>query len=363
MIKQNRTCICFLANAGSVHTQRWAKHFANKGYQVIVISFQPGEIEGVTVIQLPLVSLHFQINILLNLLKIRRLVREIEPDILHAHYATSYGLAGALTGRHPYIVTAWGSDVLIMPARSWIYRKIVRYALRAADIVTSMAPHMTRHMIFEKLCRAEKIVTLPFGTDTSLFNPSSRKSGDTEDSPVIVSNRRLDAGMNVDLFVRAIPAVIKVFPDARFIVASDGTERPTIQKLTLELGVEANVEFRGHVLPSQMPMLLGNADIFVSTSPSDGNNISLCEAMACGAFPIATDISANQDWITTGVNGFLFPVRDHNELARCIIESLKKPTWRRSVQAGNYNIILDKGSWDKNMEIMTFEYEKILRKS
>lgn len=354
--------VCFLANAASVHTQRWAKHFADHGLRVTVVSFQPGEIEGITVLNLPAIYPRFHADIIFNLSRIRRLVREINPDILHAHYATSYGLAGALTGRHPYILTAWGSDVLIMPERSWIYRQIVRFGMHCADLVTSMAPHMRNYLISQKLCDADKIITLPFGTDTNLFNPTRRKKRHGSGAPIIISNRRLDDGLDVDLFVRAIPEVIRLFPDALFIVAGDGTERTTLVKLAIELGVQAHVEFCGQVSCSDMPILLSKADVFVSTSPSDGNNISLCEAMACGVFPIATDILANRDWVTSGRNGMLFSVGDYHGLAECIKEAVAKAEWRESLVFENYNFIVKNGSWDTNMAIMMKEYSRLICK-
>ena len=352
--------ICFLANAASVHTQRWARHFTSRGYHVTVISFQRGEIKGISVIHLPVICRRFHLNIFLNLAKIRRLVQEINPDILHAHYATSYGLSGALTGKHPYVITAWGSDVLIMPEQSWVYRQIVRFAMRRADLITSMASHMTNYLIEKNLSSANKIITLPFGTDTVLFNPNFRKQKHGAGSPVIISNRRLDEGLDVDLFIKAVPEVIKLFPDALFIVASDGTERSKIEKLALKLEVNTHVEFRGQISYPDMPLLLSNADVFVSTSPSDGNNISLCEAMACGAFPVATDIPANRDWVRSGHNGLLFPMGDYRNLSKCIIDALRKPEWRESIISYNYNVILEKGSWEKNMAVMINEYDKLI---
>src|SRR5258708_32669943 len=124
--------ICYLANVQSIHTQRWARHFARRGCEVTVVSFQSGVIEGIPVIQLPCISAYRRIGIVLNLNKVRQLVRQIDPDTLHAHYVTSYGLAGALADRHPLVITAWGTDVLVSPEESWICRQIVRFALGRA---------------------------------------------------------------------------------------------------------------------------------------------------------------------------------------------------------------------------------------
>ena len=254
----------------------------------------------------------------MNVGRVRRLVQEINPDILHAHYVTGYGLAAALTGRHPLVMTAWGSDVLIAPEQSWIYRQIVRFALGRADLVTSMAEHMTRLLIERRYAAADKIVTLPFGVDTDVFSPDQRTRQHGDGAPLVVSTRRLYHGLDVDVFIRAIPTVLKYYPDARFVVVGDGPLRGQLEQLATDLGVVERIEFRGDITHQEMPKLLGQADVFVSTSPSDGNNVSLNEAMACGAFPIATDIPANRAWLVPGQNGLLFRIT--NALFRCHLD-------------------------------------------
>jgi L-malate glycosyltransferase len=354
--------ICYLANAQSIHTQRWARHFAGQGHQVRVISFEPGAIEGVEVLALPKILPWPRLNILWNLGKLRRMVWQVPPDVLHAHYVTSYGFAGALTRKHPYVVTAWGTDVLIMPEGSRMYRQMVRFALRRADLVTSMAEHMTRLLLDRGYVIAAQVVTLPFGVDTHHFN-LNRRSKPHGDPPLkVVSTRRLDIGMDVDTLVRAIPLVRASIKDKplRFIFTGDGPCRREIEDLARALKVGDVIEFRGEVFHQDMPVLLGQADVFVSTSPSDGNNISLNEAMACGAFPIATDIPANRAWIEAGKNGFLYPCRAAEQLANQIIEALRSPDLRRAVRPENWEIISTRASWARSMEEMEAQYNRLL---
>lgn len=301
-----------------------------------------------------------RLDILLDVRRVRQIVREINPDILHAHYVTSYGLAGACAKWRPFIATAWGSDVLIEPERSWMYRQIVRFALRRADLITSMAPHMTELLIRRGYANPEKIITLPFGVDTDLFNPAQRTRSHGNKSCLVVSTRRLDTGLDVDTFIRAIPMVIRSHPYTHFVITSDGPLRESFKKLAEDLKIANRVDFLGEISHQEMPILLGKADIFVSTSPSDGNNVSLNEAMACGAFPIATDISANRAWINPGKNGLLFPCKDADNLAAAIVEALQKPEWRQSVMAENWSIVRTKASWSNSMVEMERHYRRLL---
>ncbi len=355
--------ICYLANAGSIHTQRWARHFANRGYQVTVVSFESGEIDGVCVFQLSTSSISRRLSIVLNLGKVRHLIQEIAPDIVHAHYVTSYGLAGALAGRHPLVVTAWGSDVLIMPETSRIYRHIVQFALSRADLITSMAQHMTLHLVQRGYAEAKKILTLPFGVDIDLFNLNQRTRAHGEGQSLVVSTRRLDHGLDVDTFIRAIPKVLNTCSNARFVLAGDGPLRAQLEQLTDDLGVAKSVEFLGSISHQEMVRLLGQADVFVTTSPSDGNNISLNEAMACGAFPIVTDTPANRAWVEHDRNGLYFPCRDVDQLAVTIIRALRRPEWRQAVMAQNWEIICAKASWAYQMAEMEHHYHELLQRT
>jgi glycosyltransferase involved in cell wall biosynthesis len=354
--------ICYLANAQSIHTQRWARHFGIRGHDVTVISFEPAEIEGAEVIVLRRVIPDRRLNILLNISRVRRLVDDILPDILHAHYVTSYGFAGALTGKHPYIATAWGSDVLIEPEKSWIYRQMVRFNLSRADLITSMAPHMTDLLVKRGYATVDKIINLPFGVDTNVFNPDKRTRQHENQPAIVVSTRRPDYGMDVDTFVKAVPLVLKAFDNIRFIITGEGPLRQSMEHLASELGVSGHIEFRGEITHQEMPELLGMADVFVSTSPSDGNNVSLNEAMACGAFPIATDIPANRAWIEPGKNGLVYPCRDVNQQAERIIEALRRPDWRQSVMPQNWEIIRTRASWSNSMAEMESHYRRLYQK-
>ena len=123
--------ICFFANGGSIHTVRWCTHFQKLGHEVHLISFENAEIPEVKIhfIDIGNVNVHGgNWKVLLKYRKIKRLLKVIKPDIFHALYATSYGITGALCGFQPFIITALGTDVLISPKESFMYRILLRYA-------------------------------------------------------------------------------------------------------------------------------------------------------------------------------------------------------------------------------------------
>ncbi len=112
--------ICFLAPADSAHTIKWCRYFVSRGHEVHVISFTEGNIERtcVHVIESRASASGSDLQKLLYLTKagqVKKLVRQIRPDVINVHYATSYGTVAALAGLKNYVLSVWGSDIFDFP--------------------------------------------------------------------------------------------------------------------------------------------------------------------------------------------------------------------------------------------------------
>jgi glycosyltransferase involved in cell wall biosynthesis len=270
-------------------------------------------------------------------------------------------LAAALSGFHPLVTTANGSDVLIVPRKSRLLRQVVLYSLRQADLVTSGSRHVTT--VLEALgVSRDRILTLPYGIDPSMFHPRRRQCAAplAERSPLIVSTRTLEAVYNVSLLIEALPEIFQQFPRATALIVGDGGERAKLEARVRDLGLARRVTFLGKRQPHEIAEYLSAADVFVSTSLSDGNNISLNEAMACGAFPVATAIPVNREWIHHGRNGFLTSLTDPSALAYCVNRALADPQLRSHARTANGKIIQERGLWSSSMEIMQQHYRNLI---
>lgn len=349
--------ICYLANAASIHTQRWATHFAERGDDVHVISFSPGSIPGVHVhLAVPLIPIK-QIGYPLQLPKIKRLLKKIRPDILNAHYATSYGLLGALTEYRPFMISAWGSDVLIAPNHSVLMRRIVSFSLQQSDLVTSVAHHMT-HKLVELRIPKDKILTLPFGVDIETFHPGQRNQ-DQEDID-IVCTRHFEPIYNIELLIHALPHVVMRYPKVRCALVGDGSLRLKLKTLVRNLGIEHVVTWAGRIPLLEMPKWLNRAKVYVTPALSDGTSNSLNEAMACGCFPIASDIPANREWLINNENGFLVPPHQPALLAQRIIEALETQHLRLNAARINWEIVQERANWHKNITAIGQRYQRLV---
>ena len=140
-------------------------------------------------------------------------------------------------------------------------------------------------MDFEKF-PARKVFTIPNGidTDTFTFNEEARRTwrnkiGVPQDSPVVGIVAALREEKNHSLFLRTAASVVKELDNAHFVIAGDGPERPGLDKLASELGIESCVHFLGTT--TDIPGVLSMIDLFALTSHNEAKPVSILEAMAC----------------------------------------------------------------------------------
>ncbi|MFO7997107.1 MAG: glycosyltransferase [Dehalococcoidia bacterium] len=352
--------ICYVADGASIHTQRWVNYFAGKGHEVHLICWKlmPGYNESIRVHWLTRLApaiwpVSQYLSFLFWILQVRRLVNRMRPDIVDGHFITVYGFLAACSGFHPLVVSAWGSDVLIHPKRSFLFKAIARYALGRADLVTCDS-EVAREGLAELGVEPARIRVIFKGVDTHQFSPQHRSQELGEklgihQAPTVISTRSLEPVYNVEMLIKAIPFVVSQVPETKFIIAGDGRQRSTLASLADSLGVSDSIRFVGRVAHDELPKYLASSNIYVSTSLSDTSHISLQEAMACQLAPVVTDIPANRAWIEDGKNGFLVPVNDPKALADKVVHVLKNKQIQEQFGKSNRDIIQEKAEYEREM--------------
>lgn len=354
--------ICLLADAESIHTIRWCRHFFDLGHEIHLISLKNSQIENIQVHYVDSGNINVaggNWRVLFQYRKVKKIIDQIQPDIVHALYATSYGVLGALSNFHPYIVTPLGTDVLISPQRSFIYRILLRYVFKKADWITSMAPHMTDAML--KLgVPSSKIGEIILGINTAVFNKQNRKLPTNEF--VITSTRNLEPVYNIPHFLKAIALIKSQIPNLKINIIGDGSLRDQLENMAKELNISGIITFYGKVSQTEVVHVLNKSHILITVSLSDGNSLSLIEAMACGAYPIATDILANHQWVKNNVNGSFVKIDDVQGLADCIMKVYNNfdTIIDRAMQESD-KIIAEKGNWKVNMQKMEHTYKGLIK--
>ena len=359
--------LCFLAGANSIHSKRWIEYFARKGHQIHWLSLTPnsfGEIKNVKFYLLKGFSKK-PLEILFNTIPVRRLIKKIKPDILHAHYAGVNGILGALSGFHPFVLTAWGSDILIA-SKSRIVRPLIKFALNKADLITCDAEHM-REAMMKLGVPASKIRIINFGIDTQRFSPGPKNKELKErlgisEKKIIISLRSLYPIYDIETIIKAAPFVLKEYPKTIFIIAGEGFQENELKNLAKELNVSGSIKFVGFIPNEELPDYLRTADVYVSTSLSDaGIAASTAEAMTCGLPVVITDTGENRKWVKNGENGFIIPIKNPEILAEKIIYLLKNEDISKKFGERNRKIIEERNDYCKEMAKMEEIYYSLLK--
>lgn len=362
--------ICFLANGTRAHTYNWIQYFAKKGHQIHLISldgntFEPLEnltvysIEPVIPFQIKFLST--SINLVVNSFKIKRLVRTINPDIVHAHYLTDYGFIGYLIHFPIFVVTIWGSDILIAPKKSYFLRVMAKYILNSSTLITGDS-NLVKNECLNYCNQPEKVKVILWGVDLSLFHEKRTDQGERTQI-TILSTRGFAPVYNIDIIENSIPLVIKKYTNVKYVLKSEGDRDCTLEQLAKFLNVTEFVKFVYNKIDYKKFLeLYDSADIFVSVPSSDSSSVSLFEAMASGLPVIVSDIPANHEWITDGWNGLIVPAGNQEKLAEAIIRMIENPVLMRLFGQRNAQLIRDKADRDKHMAQMEDLYRQLLEK-
>ena len=355
--------LCFIADATSVHTKRWAEYFSNTGYEVHLITYEPPS-ESIAGVHLHVVDSMFS-NLYLAFpfrhLKIMRIVKQIKPDIVHAHFITKFGFHGALLGFHPLVMSAWGSDVLVIPDNSKLLWYFTKFSLKRADKIYVVSNDMATKIVSNFAINVGNVKIIPFGVDMDIFCLES-KTEDKQDGEITVfSNRNFLEVYNIETLINAIPLVIEKNEGIHFVIKGSGPLEMSLKELTSNLNVDEYVTFVGWTEYRDIPKYLHNCDIYVSTAISDGTPVSVLEAMACGKVCIVTDVGGVSEWIEDGVSGCLIPSQKPQILAEKILELAKDPSKCEVLGKEAHRVVTERGDWYNIMGWVRDDYKTLVR--
>jgi len=342
--------IAVLGDGSLTHTRRWCEFFNSRGHQVALFTFEEPIQHQVRVEKLKKMLPTNILGYLSRINRLKKLLREFRPDVVSCLYVSGYGFIGALSGFHPLVVSALGSDLLVDYPGHLLHKLQIQYALKNADLVTTDSDSLSEVAV-EAGAGREKIIKVYMGIDDSIFHPPPDGESEWPDdrAPVVISTRNLYPVYDIGLLVEAA-ALINHKSKAEFVICGDGPQRGQLEERAARLGLTEHMEFTGRLKAQSLARRLRAADIYVSTSYSDSTSVSLLEAMACGLVPVVTDIEANREWITDGENGLVIERREPESLAEAISRAAGDREFAEGARKINFRLIRERGLWTPNME-------------
>ncbi len=298
-----------------------------EGHEVSVIHFYDGafraelEAAGVRTVCIGKKSRWDLLGFFFRLVKAARASR---PDVLHGYLAESNLMALLLKPFSGFPRVAWGVRDSQTDAHLWGILGRLSFRLncllaRFADVIICNS-QAGRAYYLARGYPAHKTHVVPNGIDTGRFQPKSRPHSDV---PTFGFVGRLSPMKDHATFLKAAALV----PEARFVIvgSGDAAYAREMRELATSLGIADHVTW----LPAQsdMPSVYAGFDCLVNASAfGEGYSNVIGEAMACGVPCIASDVGDSAAIV--GDPSRIFPVGDHEALAKCLREF--RPTETRS---------------------------------
>ena len=360
--------ILFLADINSSHTRKWAESLEDKGFDIGVFSLRNSESDwwkekNISVFCAGTANTKFsstsfsKISYLKVIPQLKNIIKKFQPDILHAHYATSYGMIGARTNFHPFIISAWGSDVMDFPNKSFLHKLILKKILSKADEILATSPTIEKYI---KLIINRNIVITPFGVDTEVFKPTKVKSLFNENDIVIGTIKSLEKVYCIDILIKSFAKIKNKYNNSKLLIVGEGTQRKELELYAMDVGItEKEIYFAGKIDHTEIPSFHNMIDIFVNISEYESFGVSVLEAMACEKPVIVTNTGGLSEIVENDSLGLKIPIRDVDALVSKLKVLLDDNLIRETIGIKARKYVHEKYEWKKSVEKMVNIYDKI----
>jgi glycosyltransferase involved in cell wall biosynthesis len=330
--------ILLLADISSSHTEKWALALAKKGFLVGLFSFnktsQPWHSGTKNIVILNESESFFNSNSVFNKLKytlvlpkLLRVIKEFKPDVLHAHYASSYGLLGALSQFKPFVISVWGSDVYEFPRKSFLHKFILKYNLKKADKILSTSYAM-KGELWKYSSREVEVV--PFGVDTTMFYPEAIKKSPQDQSIHIGTIKAIEDQYGIKTIIEAVNLVRLCLPKVplKLSLVGAGSKTSHYKKMASSMDLDDIITFTGKIPFSKIAHYHNLLDILLNVSTVDESfGVSVIESMACEKAVIVSNAPGLMEVVEKNC-GLIVEKENAQQLARAIMQLIESPQLR-----------------------------------
>ena len=366
--------LALLMRLGSPWSREAAARLAYCGHEVHVIDFQADDAEtyiscrdsfqtvDIREFKRSIARVHTleprfssRVGYLMSARALNNILTRIKADALVTLYGGGFATMAYMSGFRPYAVYIVGSDVLL---GGRIKRAISRLVLNAAELVFVNGRYLT--LKAKTIASRANTRCLYLGTDTDVFKPGSPLGRPVK----IICTRGFSRIYNNEYLIRALAEMPDLAQSYEVIFASSGPQLEEVRSLAdkvLSPEQRERVKFLGGIARDCMVSALQNSHVYVSVSRSDGASISLMEALACGLFPVLSDIPPNREWISDyAENGILVPLDQPEKLAAALVRAVCNTEARKKAARFNRNLALHEADSRKNMEFLAVELDRMI---
>lgn len=363
--------ILILADPSASHTVKWVNSLSESGIDILLFGLSdynadlynpnikieifkiPGHIKGKA--DGNLLKLYY----LSSFPNLRKLARVFKPDIIHSHYASSYGLLGAMCGFHPFLISVWGNDVFDFPKKSWFHKRLFRYILAKSDQIFSTSHKMANEA---NLYTKKRIEVIPFGVDPNLFFPLKGKNCFNEGDIIIGTVKSLEINYGLEYLIKAFKVLYYKYPllPIRLLIVGGGSLEKKLKEESNDLIQRGVAVFTGHIPYNKISEFHNMIDIAVFPSISESFGVSIIEASACSKPVVISDVGGMPEVIENNITGIKVTPANVNQLVWAIERLILDENLRLKMGENGRELVKKNFCWSDNVDKMISYYQKIL---
>ena len=361
----NKTKILILGNINSIHLQKWIVGL-NNDFEISVFSLskitQDSDLtrsilsSNNVVVRKQDSLLKSKFAYLLSIFRLYKLYRTFKPDIVHAHYATSYGLLGRLLFPKFFFISVWGSDIFEFPKKSLIHSKLIGFILKGAHKIFSTSAIMASEI---KKYTHKDVQIIPFGINVNLFKPLEKVEKDN--LFVVGTVKSLENIYGIDRLIKSFKIFNKLYPNSICEIYGVGSEKQNLEKLVIEQGVSDNVFFKGFVNNIDVPQVLNSFDIFCAFSRNESFGVAVIEASSVGIPVLVTNVGGLPEVVQDQITGFVLFEDDINSMAEKMVYLAENLECRLEMGRKGREFVKNNFEIENCLNLMIKEYKQIFK--
>lgn len=341
--------ILWLADNTSPHITRWENALVRKGISPKIISIP---------------KLRPRIKYAFTIKSIESQVKEFQPDIIHAHYASSYGVISTfLKYPCPRLISVWGSDILTAKHQNLFYKLLLKRSLKQPETVLANSKYLlkkSRDLVHRNYLH------IPYGIDINKFDACSNKKNLNDFSEIKLGIiKRLHTVAGVDIAIKTVKHLNSMQVNTRFtlFIAGEGPERNKLESLAKDLKIANLITFLGHIPANKICTVYQNIDIAIFPSRIEGLGVSLLEAMASKVPVIANNTQGIKELLNNGEFGVCINNNQSKpiEYAKKILALTKNRKDMINLSSKAYQFVNTTYDINKNVDLLIKEYEILHR--
>jgi len=334
--------ICIIANPNSAHTHRWTNYFVKHGHDVHLIGEHPAFRDpspGVIFYNLCGTTNIKKYRYLRWGIETRRIIHQLQPDVLHSLGAVSAGWLGRYSGYHPHIVTVMGSDINLLGTRSALFRTLTLSTLRHADYVICLSNELSK-MVLSYGISPQRCEVVYLGIDLNIFRPEEdstiiRAKLGLDHSPLVLSIRAMNWIYNPLDIANAIPKVLQKSPRTKFAIFTYNQDKKLFSQFNQIIDRSGAMHAVTYVKPLDDDSIIADyyraADVAISVPKSDGTPSTVLECLACGTPVVLSDLPTLHDWVENEKECLFVQTGDVKAISDAIIQLIENTTLRKDM--------------------------------